>query len=84
MTWHIWAKIKCPLRVTSRLIFLFNHVKTLVCMLFSYFNRMVPNYNNNEDEVDVSAVAWQQHFGLNESNPAEEGQWKEVGRLMVG
>jgi hypothetical protein len=40
---------------------------------------MVPNYNNNEDEVDVSAVAWQQHFGLNESNPAEEGQWKEVG-----
>jgi hypothetical protein len=40
---------------------------------------MVPNYNNNEDEVDVSAVAWQQHFGLKESNPAEEGQWKEVG-----
>ncbi|CAO3686274.1 unnamed protein product [Umbelopsis vinacea] len=43
---------------------------------------MVPNYNNNEDEVDVSAVAWQQHFGLNESNPAEEGQWKEIQQWL--
>jgi hypothetical protein len=38
---------------------------------------MVPNYNNEAD-MDVSAVAWQQHFGLNEVNPEDENQWEEV------
>jgi len=42
---------------------------------------MVTNYNNEAD-MDVSAVAWQQHFGLNEVNPEDENQWEEIAQWL--
>ncbi|KAI9284084.1 hypothetical protein BC943DRAFT_326297 [Umbelopsis sp. AD052] len=39
---------------------------------------MVPGYVGQEADLDASAVVWQQHFGLNELQPQDEGQWEEL------
>ncbi|KAI8584070.1 hypothetical protein K450DRAFT_221361 [Umbelopsis ramanniana AG] len=39
---------------------------------------MVPSHVGHEADLDASAVVWQQHFGLNELQPQDEGQWEEL------
>ncbi|CAM0141884.1 unnamed protein product [Umbelopsis sp. WA50703] len=38
---------------------------------------MASFYEHDNPEVDASAIAWKQHFGLSEDNP-EEAEWDEI------